>query len=110
MLANAQVLWPIATLLIGVACGTAAFGPEQRDLTYQFLASQHLPLTRFWWYRILFWFSAAVLGCVILAIGWTLILGLNELGRLGMPRQAVRAEPSIGSLYTMMGPVLFFCV
>src|SRR5207253_1063662 len=39
--ANAQVLWPVATLLLGVACGTAAFAPEQRDLSYQFLAAQH---------------------------------------------------------------------
>jgi len=27
-----QVLWPVATLLLGIACGTAAFAPEQRDL------------------------------------------------------------------------------
>ena len=27
------LLWPFATLMFGVACGTAAFAPEQRDLS-----------------------------------------------------------------------------
>src|SRR5207237_8412545 len=34
MPAYGQVLWPVATLLLGVACGTAAFGQEQSDLSY----------------------------------------------------------------------------
>ena len=46
--AYAQVLWPIATLILGVVCGVAAFGPEQRDQSYQFLAAEHFPLRAIW--------------------------------------------------------------
>ena len=51
---NAQVLWPLAMLLLGVACGTAAFAQEQRDSSYLFLSAQHFPLRAVWRFKIVF--------------------------------------------------------
>ncbi len=67
--ADGQVLWPLATLLIGVACGTAAFAPEQRDLSYQFLAAQHLPLPTIWRFKIAFWLVTAMLLAMVVDVG-----------------------------------------
>src|SRR5205085_8042448 len=72
MPAYGQVLWPMATLLLGVACGTAAFASEQRDLSYEFLASQHFPLRSIWRFKIIFWLTAATVGTLLIALSWTL--------------------------------------
>ncbi len=100
---NLQVLWPIATLLLGVVCGTAAFAPEQRDLSYQFLSAQHFPLQAIWRFKILFWLAVAVLGALTLLLGHLLTLSLRA-GLLG-----ARAPGGFdGTLPNLMGPMLFF--
>jgi hypothetical protein len=108
--AQGQLLWPAATLLLGVACGTAAFAQEQSDLSYQFLAALHLPLKKFWNVKILFWFLAAA-GTALLALasGALLVLLRSAAGPQG-PEAAVRlpARFDFGNLREIMGPVLFF--
>jgi hypothetical protein len=71
-----QVIWPLATLLIGVGCGTAAFAWEQSDQSYQFLAAQHFPLRTVWNVKIGFWFITALLGALVVACGGALLLTL----------------------------------
>ncbi len=104
---NTQVLWPLMTLLIGVACGVAAFAPEQRDLSYQFLAAQHFPLHTIWRFKILFWLAVAGIETLTMAFGNLLLLAmvsvhLHEQGRV---------RPGLsGTLRDLMGPMLFFGV
>lgn len=124
-----QVVWPLATLLLGVACGTAAFAPEQRELSYQFLATQHLPLRKIWNFRILFWLTAAVLLGLALAGGGGLVVlaksaaaAQSNLGRpdelprfqgFPAPRPPVAPAPAAfdwGTLPQLMGPVLFISI
>jgi hypothetical protein len=100
--ANAQVLWPFATLLVGVVCGVAAFAPEQRDLSYQFLAAQHFPLRSIWRFKILSWGAATVMYTMVVALGVLLASVLvrlpNQLGRVGFA----------GPLFDLLGPIAFF--
>ena len=95
---NSQVLWPLASLLLGVVCGAAAFAPEQRDHSYQFLAAQHFPLNLIWRFKIVFWFAVAVLAALTTLVGAVLI-------------QAARGGPLFhGTLRDLMGSTLFFGV
>jgi hypothetical protein len=101
MPANAQVLWPLATLLIGVTCGVAAFGAEQGDQSHQFLAAQHFPLHTIWRFKILFWFTVAMLAAAIMLVVATLSLDL-------LPnRQRGRIALTGGTLPELIGRSLF---
>lgn len=107
-----QLLWPVATLMLGVACGIATFAPEQRDLSYQFLAAQHLPLRGVWRFKVGFWFSAAVLLILPLLLGGL----IASAGRTMLPDPA-RGGPremmpvlQFGTLRGLLGPVLYFGV
>jgi hypothetical protein len=109
-----QVLWPLATLLLGVACGTATFAQEQSDLSYQFLAAQHFPLKTVWKVKTLFWSAAAVLLPLFLMAGGTLGIALALVVRR-RPGALEPAEPAqlgfeFGTLRQLLGPVLFFGV
>jgi hypothetical protein len=109
-----QVLWPLATLLLGVACGTAMFAQEQSDLSYQFLAAQHFPLKTVWKIKALFWSAAAVLLPLFLMVGGTLGIAA-ALAVRRRPGALEPAEPAqfgfeFGTLRQLLGPVLFFGV
>jgi hypothetical protein len=91
-----------------VACGTAAFAPEQRDLSYQFLAAQHFPLQTIWRFKILFWFTAAVVLALVIVLGGFLFAMLRILLRLGLAAPGVGAGFHLGTLREIMGPVLFY--
>ena len=97
---NVQILWPIATLILGVVCGVAAFAPEQRDLSYQFLAAQHFPLRPLWRFKILCSATAAVVFTLLLALG-TVVGTLLQI-------QVRRPGGFAGPLFDLMGPTLFF--
>ncbi len=107
---HGEVLWPIATLLVGVACGVAVFAPEQRDLSYQFLAAQHLPLPSIWCFKIGFWLLAAMLLTLILVFsGMVAVLGRFVL----TPRNQAGQVPldfQLGTLREVLGPMVFFGV
>ena len=49
------VVWPIGTAILGLACGLAAFIPDQNGGS-QFLSAQRFPLGRFWAGKTLCWF------------------------------------------------------
>ncbi len=100
---NAQVLWPFTTLLLGVVCGVLTFAPEQRDLSFQFLAAQHFPLKLIWRFKILFWLTIAVLAAVA-------IVFVHLVGILLRQGQNVPDGGFGGTLPKLMGPTLFYCV
>lgn len=102
---NGQVLWPVATLVLGVACGTASFAAEQRDLSYQFLAAQHFPLPAIWRFKTLFWLVVAVLASLLLVVG-----GLWAIATQGALRGAGvgRLTFHFGTLRELLGPAVFF--
>jgi hypothetical protein len=98
-----QVLWPVVTLLIGLGCGTATFGWEQSDLSYQFLAAQHFPLKTIWNVKILFWLTAALLATGLLIItGIVLVILMAAAG----PGHAARFD--LGTVPEIMGYFQFF--
>jgi hypothetical protein len=53
-------LWPVASLLIGLACGAAVFLPEQLGGSSRFLGNLRLPLGRVWVVKVLCWSGVAV--------------------------------------------------
>lgn len=110
MPANSQILWPLFSMLLGILCGTAAFAPEQRDLSYQFLAAQHLPLESIWRFKTLYWGGVAVIGGVTLLVGaYIAQLCLAEILTLRQGQLAGNVAPLFqGTLVSRMGGVLFF--
>jgi hypothetical protein len=108
-----QLLWPIATLLLGVACGPATFGAEQRDLSYQFLAAQRFPLGTVWRFKVLFWLAAAFLAASVMALGALVVM----LAKLFLVRRAPLGPGAglpdgieLGTLRDLLGPLLFLGV
>jgi hypothetical protein len=107
-----QVLWPLATLLLGVACGVATFAQEQSDLSYQFLAAQHFPLKTVWKVKALFWSAVAALLPLFLVLGGILGIAVSLLARR-RPGVLEPVEPAplgfdFGTLRQLLGPTLFF--
>jgi len=102
-----QVIWPLATLLIGVGCGTAAFAWEQSDLSYQFLAAQHFPQRIIWNVKIAFWFIAALLGAAVVACGGALFLTLLIAAARHPANAGVPMSFHFGTLPGLLGWPLF---
>ncbi|HVS34143.1 MAG TPA: hypothetical protein VMS17_01095 [Gemmataceae bacterium] len=58
-LADGVIVWPVASLLIGVLCGVTAFADEQQG-PYRFLGDQRFPLIGFWIVKVSVRFLIAV--------------------------------------------------
>src|SRR5206468_2166438 len=73
------VIWPLGTLLLGVAFGLAAFAPDQGEC-HRFLGAQRLPPGRFWTAKGAFW------GLALLAatgVAWLVATAAQETGAPG---------------------------
>src|SRR5262249_8736278 len=61
------LLWPVGSLLLGVACGLVCFAPDQHG-GREFLAAHRFPLGRLWIAKVLCWGAAVLLmicaGCI----------------------------------------------
>src|SRR5262249_48931380 len=101
----AQIIWPLATLVLGAACGCAAFSQEQRSLSCQFLASQHLPLRLVWRTKITLW--SAVAGATV--IGMLVVFAVMHAIMSG-PGVVVIPDGFNVPLCWQMGTVQFFGV
>jgi hypothetical protein len=70
-------VWALATLLLGVLCGTGVFAGEQRSGFERFLGDQRLPMSKFWRVKVLTGVALAVFvaallaGIGIAAIAWS---------------------------------------
>jgi ABC-type transport system involved in multi-copper enzyme maturation permease subunit len=58
------LLWPAATLIVGVLCGATAFADEQQG-SFRFLADQRFPLGRVWVVKVGVRFGIAVAAALL---------------------------------------------
>ena len=58
------ILWPVATLIVGVLCGATAFADEQQG-ALRFLGDQRLPLGRLWLVKVGVRFLIAVVAALV---------------------------------------------
>jgi ABC-type transport system involved in multi-copper enzyme maturation permease subunit len=61
-------LWPVATLSLGVACGTAVFMGEQAEGAFKFWGDQRLPVGWLWLRRSGFWAGVAAGVCALMLL------------------------------------------
>jgi hypothetical protein len=73
------VIWPVATLLLGVVCGTAVFVGEQGEGSYRFLADQRFPSGRVWTAKVLFWLGVGVGVLVLMILGARIVYAIDRL-------------------------------
>jgi hypothetical protein len=67
---NELVIWPLATLLVGVVCGIGVFTQEQEGEFYRFLGNQRLPPGCVWRVKVGVWLALVVaVAAVILLCG-----------------------------------------
>jgi hypothetical protein len=97
-------LWPFAGLFLGVICGVAAFAPEQRDLSCQFLSAQHFPLHTVWRFKLLYWFAVAAVATAVIVIGHSLNFSLRRVHHL----HVLFTAGFEGALRDVMGSLLYF--
>lgn len=101
-----ELLWPIGTLLLGVACGLGTFAWEQSEQSYQFLAAEHFPLTTIWNAKQVFWWSAALLLALVFFLGGGLGFLVRELA--DPMRRNERVLFDFGTFPQIVGSILFF--
>src|SRR5262249_17439142 len=91
------IIWPVATLTIGLICGSATFEDEQRTGAARFLGDQRLSLSWIWWTKIVFWICLGTLaGCAAGLVAYPLHLNVNGGAIWQRLATAARAE-QIGS-------------
>ncbi len=123
-----RILWPVGTLLMGLACGLAVFHPDQ-DGGATFFAAQRMPPGRIWSWKIAIWSLGL---CVMLVLIWDtagIVYQVEQSGRLRDFEEEVllrveeargwvnnwfpfRDEPGdeTGFLLIILWPVYGFCV
>lgn len=62
------IIWPLATLLIGVLAGVTTLSEEQSKGVARFWAEHRLPLGRLWLTKVAFHFLLAALAALIMAV------------------------------------------
>jgi hypothetical protein len=62
-------LWPVATLFVGVACGTAVFMGEQAEGAFKFWGDQRLPVGWLWLRRSGFWAGVGAFVGALMLLG-----------------------------------------
>ena len=101
------MVWPTATLLVGMLCGATAFNDERHGL-FGDLGAQHLPLFRLWTVRVgvrlvIALTAAAIMAAPSIALALAHWYGFSaEFAGL-----AIAAGPV---LFVTMGLVYVFCV
>jgi hypothetical protein len=73
---HALLLWPLATLLLGVSCGLAVFVGEQAGDGQRFLGDQRLPVGRIWYIKTLGWLGVALVLAALMLLTTLVQLGV----------------------------------
>src|SRR5438132_1647492 len=117
MLANgALAIWPVATLLVGVAFGSGMFTGERAGESYRFLGDQRLPPGHVWLTKLVVWFgmAAIVVGTIILGAlhQSTPMRPVISGGRLGqnLLRSAFLLEYVPKDVFLLLWPVYGFSI
>ena len=108
VLADDVMLWPAATLLVGVLCGATAFADEQQG-SVRFLGDQRFPLIRFWIVKVAFRFLLAVVA-VFMVLLPSLIRALAAPERGGDFPHSFAAQVFHSALLAHFGPPELFLV
>jgi ABC-type transport system involved in multi-copper enzyme maturation permease subunit len=80
-------VWPVVSLFLGVACGTAVFAGEQGEGAYKFWGDQRLPVGWLWLRRSAVW--TGVIGVV------TILMLLAALLHAAADRDGLPREPGL---------------
>jgi hypothetical protein len=78
-------LWPVATLFLGVACGTAVFAGEQAEGAFKFWGDQRLPVGWLWLRRSALWGGAGLLVAGLMLLAALLHVLAQDRGLPGDP-------------------------
>jgi hypothetical protein len=78
-------LWPVATLFLGVACGTAVFAGEQTEGAYKFWGDQRLPVGWLWLRRTALWAGGGALVAGLMLFAALLHVLAQDRGLSGDP-------------------------
>lgn len=73
------LLWPVATLLLGVLCGVTVFSDEQANGSYRYLGEQRLPLGRVWIIKTCSRFALLLLASFVLLVP-SLLVAVYHIG------------------------------
>jgi hypothetical protein len=117
LLPNAALaIWPIASLVVGVAFGTGMFGGEQAGDAYRFLGNQRLPASHLWLAKTIAWSAMAAAILVVMLLGTLVQVPLGSPGTSG---RSGGVEHFLGSqllayvpkaLFLLLWPVYGFAV
>jgi ABC-type transport system involved in multi-copper enzyme maturation permease subunit len=92
------LVWPAATLLVGMLCGVTAFDDEQQG-PFRYLGDQRLPLLRLWIVKVGVRLSIALTAAILMAMpSCTLALFISE---------ASAFSRAFAGLVITSGPILF---
>lgn len=97
------VLWPVATLLLGVTAGVLAFADEQSSDTERFFAAQRLPLGQVWLMKVGLCAALAFVAMLILPITSCLLVGTGVI----VPR-AMKDYPLVTRVFDSALPTEVF--
>jgi ABC-type transport system involved in multi-copper enzyme maturation permease subunit len=93
-------LWPAATLLVGVACGTAVFMGEQAEGAFKYWGDQRLPVGWLWLRRSGLWAGVAA------AVGALMLLGalIHVAAQRELPADPAAFFEKMLGVPAMLGP------
>jgi len=71
-------LWPVGSLFLGVACGTAVFAGEQGEGAFKFWGDQRLPVGWLWLRRTALWASVVAVVALLMLLAALLHAGAQR--------------------------------
>jgi ABC-type transport system involved in multi-copper enzyme maturation permease subunit len=75
---NSTVVWPAATMVIGVLCGIGVFAGELASGSYRFLGAQRFPAGRVWLVKSCSWLAVATVAALFSLCAFYLRLALSS--------------------------------
>jgi ABC-type transport system involved in multi-copper enzyme maturation permease subunit len=82
-------VWPVGTLFLGVACGTAVFMGEQAEGAFKFWGDQRLPVAWLWLRRTALWAGVGATAAGLMLLSALLHVAAQERGLPNDPHAAL---------------------